>query len=118
MRLSINIGGASLCIWMSACAPIDDGALTIRGRAEDAASVAYGLCLLDTRDAAGAIVDRRTVSGEFAEAIIIAPRVADYSFAISCSGADETYQSPLFRVGPSDRSSDSVDLGRIVLKRT
>jgi hypothetical protein len=118
MRLPINICGASLCIWMSACAPIGDGVLIVRGQAEDAASVQYRLCLLDTRDAAGAIVDRRTVSGDFRETIIIAPRIADYSFAISCSGADETYQSPVFRVGPSDRYSDPIDLGRIVLKRT
>jgi hypothetical protein len=114
MRPVKNIYGAGLCIWMSACAPIGDEGLTVRGRAEDAASVAYGLCLLDTRDVAGAVVDRRPVFGEFNETIIIAPRVADYSFAISCSGAAETYQSPIFRVEPS---SDPIDLGRIVLKR-
>ncbi len=79
----------------------------------DANAVLYEVCLLDTRDATGAIVDRRRVSGEFREAIIVAPGEATYAFAISCMGANETYQSPSIRVDPSD----PVDLGRVVLKR-
>lgn len=101
----------------AACTPIGDGAMIVRGQAVDSVADLYQVCLLDTRDAAGTVVDRRTVSGEFAATIIIEPRTADYSFAISCQGADETYQSPTFRVGPADRYTDPIDLGRVVLKR-
>ncbi len=83
----------------------------------DPASELYRLCLLDTRDATGTVVERRTVSGKFEATMTIEPRTADYSFAISCQGADETYQSPTFRVGPTDRYTNPIDLGRIILKR-
>jgi hypothetical protein len=101
----------------AACTPIGDGAMIVRGQAMDPAAELYRICLLDTRDAAGTVVDRQTVPGTFEEIVFIAPRTADYSFAISCQGADETYQSPTFRVGPSDRYENPIDLGRVVLKR-
>jgi hypothetical protein len=98
---------------LAGCVSVNEGNLIVRGQAVDPAAAPYEACLLDTRDVRGGIIDRRRVSGTFHEAIVVAPGEAEYSFALSCAGADETYQSPRFRVEPSE----PVDLGHITLKR-
>jgi hypothetical protein len=103
-------------LWLAlpaACTSVDEGNLIVQGHAVDVNAARYETCLLDTRNAAGATIDRRRVSGEFRETIIVAPGEATYGFAISCAGANETYQSKGFRVEPPD----TVDLGRVTLKR-
>lgn len=114
MRRAHTIFAAALGLTMPvACTSVDEGNLIVQGQAVDANATPYVACLLDTRNAAGGIIDRRRVSGDFHETIIVAPQEADYSFAISCVGADETYQSKGFRVEPPD----TVNLGRVPLKR-
>lgn len=113
---AIFVLGVSL-VMQAACTPIGDGALKVRGQVVAPELEPYRACLLDTRDGSGVVVERQNVSGKFASTVIIEPRTADYSFAISCQGADETYQSPTFRVGATDRYENPIDLGRVVLKR-
>jgi hypothetical protein len=113
MRHACTVFAAALGLALPACSSVDEGNLIVQGEAADANAALYEACLLDTRGAAGAIIDRRRVAGAFHEAIIVAPQEAEYSFAISCAGANETFQSKGFRVAPPG----SVDLGRVVLKR-
>jgi hypothetical protein len=103
----------ALVAGLAGCVSVNEGNLIVQGQAVDPASAPYEVCLLDTRDVRGGIIDRRRVAGAFRETIVVAPGEAEYSFALSCAGADETYQSPRVRVEPSD----PVDLGRVVLKR-
>jgi hypothetical protein len=113
MMRGVNMIAALGLALLAGCVSVNEGNLIVQGQAVDASSALYEACLLDTRDARGAIIDRRRVSGGFREAIVVGPGEADYSFAISCAGANETYQSPGFRVD----ASAPIDLGRVVLKR-
>jgi hypothetical protein len=99
---------------VAGCVSVNEGNLVVHGQAVDAASVPYEACLLDTRDFKGVTFDRRRISGDFRESIVVGPVETDYSFAISCAGANETYQSPSFRFDPSE----PIDVGRVILKRS